>query len=62
MEDEARKPNVNPTPESMPEWWEPLRPPEVLDDHKIYRGKDGRWYHADGRIANRKERRAAGVR
>ncbi len=62
MEGEARKPNVNPTREQMPEWWPESRPPQVLDEHKIYRGKDDRWYHTDGQIANRKERRAAGVR
>ena len=28
----------------------------------LYRGKDGRWYHADGSLVNRAERRRAGVK
>jgi hypothetical protein len=36
--------------------------PKLMRSDRIYRGKDGRWYHADGRIVPRAERRKAGVR
>jgi hypothetical protein len=49
-------------PERMPGWWPPDRPPARLDERFIYKDKDGRWRHADGRIVSRAERRKAGVR
>lgn len=43
-----------------------LAPPDNLPKHMrpgmIYRGKDGRWYHPDGRLVSREERRRAGVK
>ena len=49
-------------PEQMPDWWPRDRPPQLLREDYIYRDKDGRWRHADGRIASRKERRGARVK
>jgi len=37
------------------------RPPQRLRAGYIYRGNDGHWHHADGKIASRAERRRAGV-
>ena len=55
-------PVLTPTLADMPEWWDPRALPCVLKADHIYKGKDGRWYHADGRIVPRAERRKAGVR
>ena len=55
-------PVLTPTLADMPDFWDPRMRPCVLKDDHIYKGKGGVWYHPDGRIANRKERRAAGVK
>lgn len=54
-------PMATPTREDMPPWWPEDRPPQRLHAGYIYRGNDGHWHHADGTIANRAERRRAGV-
>lgn len=47
---------------SMPEWWDPAMKPRLLKSGLLYRDKDARWRHSDGRIANRAERRKAGLK
>jgi hypothetical protein len=45
-----------------PEWWPAGKRPERLKVGWLYPAKDGTWRWADGRIANRKERRNAGIK
>ena len=45
-----------------PEWWPEGKPPERLQNNAIYRDRDGKWRHPDGRYANRETRRRCKVK